>query len=454
MNNSNNENNTMNDNTMNNSTHSSSTILIAEAVLKTPPQKQPGTSALYKLAARNLREYHGVPSMTALKLEKTVALLGLAPRRIVVQGLAPRRLLTCGKGGLSPLILAGEISDESKEELREVETGAVRDDNLIDIDNNNSSSSEDLEEEEEKLGQEDLLFSDDSNSTYDDNGDGIDNIVHDPKGDAEGLKADGNGNDKTRRPIHAALVAGGINLRPRETRPLLLALGVSPHRLVKLGLVKREAARTMPGRRGGGPGQHVRADGLRKAGMGGRKAGMEGRKAGTGGPRGPVHRGPRHQGGRLQGPPHGPGRHSMPTGRHGRGPPGGGGGKHGHGHGHDGGGLQHGESEEEGGQRLHGGARGPGQNGSRRHGGGGVGRCGGHPHGPVHGLFQEGASGALPGMMAHPQHGSPSGGGGGLKKRGARHGGGTGFCGGGMQQRRRVYLAHFDGRHQPQLEAY
>ena len=128
-NNTNSSNDTMNsyensnDDTMNYSSHDSSRLL-AEAVPSTPAQKrQPGTSsALYKVAARNLREYHGVPSMTALKLEKTVALLALTPRRLVAQGLAPRRLLKGGRGGLSPLGLAGESSVEGMEELREAET--------------------------------------------------------------------------------------------------------------------------------------------------------------------------------------------------------------------------------------------------------------------------------------------------------------------------------------------
>ncbi|CAM9969849.1 unnamed protein product [Sphacelaria rigidula] len=44
-----------------------------------------------------------------------------------------------------------------------------------------------------------------------------------------------------RMPIYAALVAGGIKIRPRETRPLLHALGVRPMRLVRLGLVDRAA---------------------------------------------------------------------------------------------------------------------------------------------------------------------------------------------------------------------
>ncbi|CAM9694501.1 unnamed protein product [Laminaria digitata] len=404
--------------------------------------------------------------MTALKLEKTVALLGLGPRRIVAQGLAPRRLLKGGKGGSSPLALAGESSGTGDEELRKAETGALMDgeneneNHIISNSNSSSNSSEDEEEhEEEEVGQEDKLFSDDSNSTYDDHGD---------KSDAEG-----NGKAINRRPIHAALAAGGINLRPRETTPLLRALGVSPQRLVKLGLVKREALGNMTGRRGGGPGQHLRAGGPGKRGVGGPRGppngpphahaggrapgcglpgpmhgpprrpfhgtgphpihqGEEGEEEGMSVPLGPHggpgHLGPRHQGGPLEGPPHGPGQHSsMPTGRHARGPPGGRGGKHGrgppggcsgkhghgyrhppheHGHGHahehDGGGL-HGEIEGEGGERLWGGARGPGQHGPRQHEGG-MGRPRGPP--PAHYDCCGPSSDCGP---SRPMHGPPRG---------------------------------------------
>ena len=264
-------NNTMNNNynsynndhgitTMSDHLDSSSGILVAEAVQSTSAQQhQPGTaSALYQLAARNLREYHGVPSMTALELEKTLALLGLPPGRLVMRGIAPRRLLKGGQDG-SSLVLAGEISDESM------------DDNPYFNTDNQSSKDDD---EEEEVGQEDNLASDDSNSTYDDYGDRIDNTSDESNG-----KADGDGNNRAGRPIHAALVAGGINLRPRETRPLLRALGVSPHRLVKLGLVTREAVRAMPGRGAGGPRQSPRGSGPRQVGVRGPR----------GPPRGPPH---------------------------------------------------------------------------------------------------------------------------------------------------------------------
>ena len=507
--------NNYDDSTMDNIFGSNSSNLVAEADLSTPAQKlqQPATtSALYKLAARNLREYHGVPSMTALKLEKTLALLSLPPRRVVVQGLAPRKLLEGGQSGLSPLVLAGDFSDEGKEELGEAETGVLMDQNLT-----NPNGSEDQEEEE--VGQECSPFSDNSNSHN--IRDNMDQIGDNTKGDVEGFPTDGNGNGKTRHPVHAALVAGGINLRPRETRPLLRALGVSPHHLVKLGLVSREAVRT---RRRGGAGQYLRARRPRKAGVERPRGpplgpphacgcgassgcgpsrpmhdprrrpfhgdghhimhlGWESEEEGMSAPLGPgPHAGPGHRSLR-----HRPGHHSMPIVGLGRGPPGGG--EHGHGHRHpphghglDGGGL-HGERRGEGGGRLLGGARGAGQHGPRHHVHHGEvkgrprgrpmgppphgpphgGPPHGPPHGPFHGLFDEGGSGAPCGMMAYPRHGSPSPGGGGMKLRGGRHGGGMGFCGDGgrgggvggdMEIWGRAHLAHFEGRHQPQLEAY
>ncbi|CAN0540806.1 unnamed protein product, partial [Ectocarpus sp. 12 AP-2014] len=107
----------------------------------------------------------------------------------------------------------------------------------------------------------------------------------------------------SKHPIHAVFVTAGVQLRPRETRPLLRALGVGPHRLVKLGLVQREEVRrSRPGgRQSGPPHQHHGRPGGRGHHHHRGGGGIMGR------PRGPPPRGP---------PPHGH--------RHG----------HGHGHGH------------------------------------------------------------------------------------------------------------------------
>lgn len=61
----------------------------------------------------------------------------------------------------------------------------------------------------------------------------------DPSGASQAVEDAGG----PRRPIHAALVASGVRLSPWETRPLLVALGVRPHHLVRLGLVSRESLR-------------------------------------------------------------------------------------------------------------------------------------------------------------------------------------------------------------------
>ena len=175
-----------------------------------------------------------------------------------------------------------------------------------------------------------MLSSVDPYSTFDDKGNSINNFGDKRKNDIEDSKADRIG--KAKRPIHAAPVARGINLSPRETTLPPRALGVSPHRLVNLGLVERDAVRATPGRRRGGPGQHLRAGGPGKGSVscprgpphgsphtlgvpspGGGQRGMHlgndeseeeasrrpwVRRGGAG------HRGSRHHGGYLQGPPH------------------------------------------------------------------------------------------------------------------------------------------------------
>lgn len=284
----NNHKNTMNNNS--NDNHHSYHDITSAAVKRTPARKHlpPGTmSSLYKLAARNLREHHGVPSMTALKLEKTVALLRLAPRRVVVQRLAPRRLL---KGDSPPLVSAGEGSGKGEEEPCGTETCELME-TSDDSRTNNSSSS----------GAEEKGVSDDSDSMNDKINNSINNNGGDTKDDVEVLEANGKG--KARRPIHAALVAGGIDLHPSETRPLLRALGVRAHRLVRFGLVKRGAVCTMPRRRGGGPGQrqHLRAGGPRQGHLSRPHGALQGSTHGHGG--WPMHGPPR--------PFHGDGHHTM-----------------------------------------------------------------------------------------------------------------------------------------------
>ncbi|CAN0056027.1 unnamed protein product [Ectocarpus sp. 6 AP-2014] len=215
-------------------------------------------STLFKATARNLREYHGVPSMTADNLEKTMVLLRLRPGRLVVQGLAPKKLLK------------GNSAAEA------------------DADTTDSSGSSGSEVEPEQA--DDNQVSDDSNSNSSDSGDTNNDNIR--KHDCLGFET-----KTSKHPVHAALVAAGITLLPRETRPLLRALGVGPHRLVKLGLVQREELRqSWPGGTRGGPPSHLR----------------HGHPGGPGG-RGHHH----HRGGRGMGRPrHGPPPHGPPPHRH------------------------------------------------------------------------------------------------------------------------------------------
>ncbi|CAM9369003.1 unnamed protein product, partial [Ectocarpus sp. 6 AP-2014] len=235
---------TSNSNTMN----SNNDISMTEFVTSKPSCKRAGepNPLMYKAAARNLRGYHGVPSMTPGGLETTMVLLELRPARLVAQGLAPKVTL---KGNST--------------------AGA-------DADSTDSSSGSEVEPK-----QTNNQFSDDLNTEND-------NIVTQ---DSIGFEA-----GARKHPIQAVFVAAGVRLGPRETRPLLRALGVGPHRLVKLGLVQREELRrSRPGGRRGGPPhqQHGRPGGR----------GHHHRGGGMGRPSGPPPHGP---------PPH---RHGHSSGR-------------------------------------------------------------------------------------------------------------------------------------------
>ncbi|CAN0188388.1 unnamed protein product, partial [Ectocarpus sp. 8 AP-2014] len=130
--------------------------------------------------------------------------------------------------------------------------------------------------------------SDDSNSNSSDGSDTeYDNIAIQ---DSIGIEA-----GASKHPIHAVFVAAGVQLRPREARPLLRALGLGPHRLVKLGLVHREE--------------------LRRSRPGGRRGGSPHQQPGGPGGRGHHH----HRGGGGMGRPRGPPPHGPPPHRHGHG---------------------------------------------------------------------------------------------------------------------------------------
>ena len=266
------------------------------------------TATLYRVAARNLRESQGVNSMTAPMLEKIMTLLQLEPRRLVVRGLAPRRLLL----GASPAPLPTmEDSPDVEENERYEERGMFEDD----IENDTSEAEQIDADEQEK---------------EDASGDGNDDTLE--KEDETQEEPKPKPKPESRRPIHAALVTGGIKLRPRETKALLRALDVSPHRFVRLGLVDGKALRAVDGI--GGPSQgpphgphHLRPGhppGMCKHGHGSRF----GRNIGHSGP--PPH-GRHHSGHHIHLPSsdgeggHGrpmhcpPRHHDPPRGRHGGG---------------------------------------------------------------------------------------------------------------------------------------
>ena len=193
--------------------------------LSTSSQTKPhDPDRIYKVAARNLREYHGVPSMTPDKLTRTLDLLKLCPRRLTKQGLAPKKLLREMMKDKRVPLGDKEVDEDLAETIRaDMELMAVKDDtkssndNLVEDVANKPSS-------EEKGGE----------------------------GAAESKDDDEQSNRKPKIPIHAALVAA-IKLRPREVRPLLVALGVHPRRFVKLGLID---VKDLPRPRHYGRGRH------------------------------------------------------------------------------------------------------------------------------------------------------------------------------------------------------
>lgn len=179
---------------------------------------------MYQIAARNLREYHGVPSMTRVKLITTLALLELKPRRLVKQGLAPKGLLA-------------HVSDEAKQtngaEATSVEdkTKAPNDGGAVSVESAAGAPAPAEKNISEAIAP--------SPPDADDAVDGGGSAAAKDDGDTAGPAA------KKRDILHEAFLAGGINLRPREVRPLLLALDARPCRLAKLGYVDSKDVRAM-----------------------------------------------------------------------------------------------------------------------------------------------------------------------------------------------------------------
>eukprot|EP00904_Undaria_pinnatifida_P013925 jgi/Undpi1/9663/HiC_scaffold_27.g12119.m1 len=292
---------------------------------------------LYRRAARNLREYHGVPSMTPPKLVQTLTFLKLHPRRLVNQGLAPKQLLA---GVEAPQPLGSDSNDDLAEAIgSDIEVTSVEDDRKEWNDgfehvgdrekpknDAGGTANADVEPETDYHG----AAARNSSSSEEEASSGSDGVVAGKK----------KGAPKHVDMMHKAFVSAGIELRPREVIPLLLALGVSPRRLVKLGRVDdKELKKAMlenvkhrrphhryfivsrgmglPCAHGGGPGALVgymvgapgrRGDGSR--GLDGKPCGSGGKPCGPGGkPCGPGGK-PCGPGGKPCGPggkPCGPG---------------------------------------------------------------------------------------------------------------------------------------------------
>ncbi|CAN0163065.1 unnamed protein product, partial [Scytosiphon promiscuus] len=139
---------------------------------------------LYKIAARNLREYNGVPSMTPDKLTKTLALLKLSPRRLVQQGLAPKKLL-------------GRMKTVRDEKAKQQPLGG-------------EDSSEVLAMEDDKKEWNDGFAAVDQPAAAVCDGamSASSNDEHDDVGDAPGTVK--------KNLLHKAFVDGGVQLSPRE----------------------------------------------------------------------------------------------------------------------------------------------------------------------------------------------------------------------------------------------
>ena len=181
--------------------------------------------------------------MTPVKLMKTLTLLKLGPRHLVVQGLAPRKLL-------APAMKNQRLSPGGK---------GANDQDLAD------SACTEMEE----MTLEDEEKEDNSAET------------------AEGKSPPSSPSSKM--PIRDALLAADVRLPSGEIKPLLSALGVPPRRLVKLGLVDAKDLRDGPGMRascGRGPGGRNRRGCGPRADPAGPQRAICGRGPGNGNRRG------------------------------------------------------------------------------------------------------------------------------------------------------------------------
>ncbi|CAM9484691.1 unnamed protein product [Ectocarpus sp. 12 AP-2014] len=207
-----------------------SSLEISASLKESKPANKPDPEArLYKIAARNLREYNGVPSMTPPKLVKTLAFLKLNPRRLVKQGLAPKVLLARMKA---------EAANNAK--VSKVPLGDGK--NNQDLAESVAADMELMSVEDDKKEWNDGFVSAESDASA--AAAPITAETFTPDNDHEEETDDAEPEVK-KNLIHKAFTAGGIQLRPREVRPLLVALDVRPCRLAKLGLVNGKDLRAM-----------------------------------------------------------------------------------------------------------------------------------------------------------------------------------------------------------------
>lgn len=191
------------------------------------PLRHDKVDELYEVAARNLREHHGVPSMNnAAMLIKAMTLFKLRPNRLVKRGLAPAGLLA-GPQARVPL------GDDGNDNQDFAETVKISTTNMV-----NPMST--MECDEKELNDDFILVRDETTV-----------IGNDQATSSKQHSGDDNMTARSNMPewhkvINVALEAAGVKLSLRETRPLLNALGVLRCRLVGLGLVDGSILRVRP----------------------------------------------------------------------------------------------------------------------------------------------------------------------------------------------------------------
>ncbi|CAM9688924.1 unnamed protein product [Ascophyllum nodosum] len=179
---------------------------------------------VYQEAALSLR-YKRITAITAIKLERAMALLQLGPHHLFERGLATRRV-------------PEEALNCHDTERRQQSPSA----SLAVSPAGNSVNRKKLDTLKLEL--------DDGWGAYD--------LNHDSDCDSDSDCDEDDGDDDEEGPIYAFLVNGGVQLRPDEYVLLFRALGVSPHYIQRLGRSKSEAGRNSTKARGHHRATHLR----------------------------------------------------------------------------------------------------------------------------------------------------------------------------------------------------